>query len=107
MPEARDYLDLVYTQQGRTSRAVEAIDKLVEKYGKEPVKEAMQISVDKKRPDFWFLRTASQRCHLNRGAPPATPIYLPDRDEVRNLTVETRDLNCYDKLSTQHSEKAT
>ena len=107
MPEARDYLDLVYTQQGRTSRAVETIDKLVEKYGKEPVKEAMQIAVDKKRADFWFLRTASQRCHLNRGAPPATPLYLPERDEVRNLTVETRDLNCYDKLSTQHSEKAT
>lgn len=105
LPEARDYLDLVYAEQGRVSRAVEMIERLMAKYGKDSVKEAMQIAVSKARHDFWFLRTATQRTHLNRGAPPVKPLYLPDRDEVRNLTVETRDLNRYDQLSTQYSEK--
>ena len=105
LPESRAYLDQVHVEQGRTSRAVYTIEKLVAEYGKDPVNQAIQKSVELKRYDSWFLRTATQRIHLNSGAPPAVPLYLPDRDEVRNLTVEARDLNRYDQLSTQHSEK--
>jgi len=105
LPESGTYLDQVYAEQGRTSRAVEAIEKLVSKYGKDPVGEAIQKALEVKRCDNWFLRTATQRAHLNRGAPPAKPLYLPDRDEVKNLTVESRDLNRYDQLSTQHFKK--
>lgn len=104
LPESKDYLDQVHAEQGRTSRVVDVIEKLVAKYGKDPVNEAIQKSVELKRYDSWFLRTATQRIHLNRGAPPARPLYLPDRDEVRNLTIEKRDLNRYDQLSTHTSE---
>jgi len=99
LPESRDYLDQVHAEQGRTSRAVETIERLVAKYGKDAVGEAIQKSVELKRYDTWFLRTATQRIHLNHGAPPPKPLYLPDRDDVRNLSIEKRDLNRYDQLS--------
>jgi transposase len=105
LPDSRDYLDQVHIEQGRTSRAVETIEKLVAKYGKDPVNEAIQKSVGLKRYDTWFLRTATQRIYLNSGAPPVKPLYLPDRDDVRNLAIEKRDLNSYDTLSTNHSEQ--
>jgi hypothetical protein len=99
LPESRDYLDQVHAEQGRTSRAVETIERLVAKYGKDAVREAIQKSVELKRYDTWFLRTATKRIHLNHGAPPPKPLYLPDRDDVRNLSIEKRDLNRYDQLS--------
>lgn len=105
LPESMAYLDQVYVEQGRTSRAVETIEKLIAKFGKEPVGEAIQKSVELKRYDTWFLRTATQRIHLNQGAPPPKPLYLPDRDEVRNLSIAKRDLNRYDQLSTYHPEQ--
>jgi len=105
LPESREYLDQVHAEQGRTSRAVYTIEKLVEKYGKDPVNEAIQKSVELKRYDSWFLRTATQRIHLNCGAPLPKPLHLPDRDEVKNLHIEKRDLNRYDRLSTHHSEQ--
>jgi transposase len=101
IPESAAYLDLAYQHQGRTSRAVEVIDKLLTKYGKGPVAEAMQKAVELGRHDSWFLRTATQTFHRNQGSPKALPLYLPDRAAVRNLRVETRDLTRYDQLSTE------
>ena len=105
LPDSKDYFDQVYAVQGRASRAVFAIEKLVEKYGKDPVNEAMRKSLELKRFDSWFLRTATQRIHLNSGAPPVTPLHLPDRDDVKNLSIEKRDLNLYDQLATFQSKQ--
>jgi hypothetical protein len=103
IPESAAYLDLAYQHQGRTSRAVELTLKLLEKYGKGPVVEALQKAVELGRHDSWFLRTATQTFHRNQGSPKALPLYLPDRDAVRNLHVETRDLTRYDQLSTDQA----
>lgn len=104
LPDSRAYLDQIHLEQGRTSKAVITIERLVTKYGKDVVNEAIQKSVEVGRYDGWFLRTATQRIHLNQGAPQANPLHLPDRDDVRNLIVERRDLTRYDQLSTQPTD---
>ncbi len=43
------------------SRAVELIDKLLMKYGRDPVEEAIKRALELGRHDSWFLRTATQR----------------------------------------------
>ena len=107
IPESSGYLDLAYQHQGRTSRAVELIDKLLMKYGRDPVEEAIKRALELGRHDSWFLRTATQTFHRNLGSPQALPLYLPDRESVRNLRVETRDLTRYDQLSTSSTDKET
>lgn len=102
-PEASAYLDLVYRHQGRMTRIVELMDKLITRHGKDSLQGAMQKALALGRHDSWFLRTATQTIHRNQGSPKALPLHLPDRDSIRNLTVETRDLARYDQLSNEQT----
>ena len=105
LPESRAYLDLVYEQQGRMSRVVELTEKLIEQFGKDAVLEAMKKSLDLGRHDSWFLKAATKTIHRKMGAPPALPLYLPEREDVKNVIVETRDLTRYDQLSSHQPEE--
>lgn len=105
IPESQIYLDLVYKHQGRMSRVIELVEKLVVQYGKEAVQEATKKSVNLGRHDSWFLKTVTKNIHLRQGTPPALPLYLPEREDVRNLNVKARDLTRYDQLSTKFTEE--
>ncbi len=105
LPESHAYLELVYAEQGRMSRVVEYTEKLIAQFGKDAVLEAMKKSVDLGRHDSWFLKTATRSTYLKMGAPPALPLYLPEREDVRNVCVEPRDLTRYDQLSAEHIEE--
>jgi transposase len=99
IPETAALYDLLVEQGDPLGAATAKIFGLVESYGAESVREAVKQAVERKLAKISYVAQICQRAQLSRKEPPRVAIELPDRPNVRDLTVTPHALEDYDKLA--------
>jgi transposase len=99
IPETGALYDLMVEQGEPLGSSTAKIFELVESYGIETVRAGVKQAIERKLAKLSYVAQICRQTALFRKEPPRIAIDLPDRPNVRDLTVTPHALEDYDKLA--------
>jgi len=107
IPETAQLFEMMIAQGVPLAANTRKLIDLIERYGVTAVREQVREAVRREipRPAFIAMRLAER--DKEKRSPPPVPLVLPDRQDVRNMTVVHHDLASYDELMESGASDST
>lgn len=96
VPECESLLAEMARRQRRLASAVDWLNRLLDQYGRDELKAAVDEAMTSGEPSVAAVHLVLDRRRRARNQAPPVPVALPDRPDVRNLSVIPHDLAEYD-----------
>ena len=101
IPEAEKLFEMMIEQGVPLGKSTKHLIELVEEHGTQSVREAVKQAIKKGYARTTFIAATCQALAQHRKTAPEVPLILPDRDELKQITVTHHALEGYDGLVTE------
>jgi hypothetical protein len=99
LPRAETFFERLLEREVPLAQATAQLARLLDDYGASATDEALAASLERETPSLSSVALWLEQQRRRQHARPPVPITLPDRSEVRDLSVTPHDLETYDALS--------
>ena len=98
VPIAHDLLAALALRDDNIGTAVLQLMRLLDRYGAKELAAAIAVAMEADAPSTQAVRHVLELRQRQEGRKPTLPIQLPDRPEIRDITVQMGDLADFDRL---------
>ena len=107
IPDAEKLFELMISQGVPLGASTGKLISLLDEYGITATREAVKEAVTRETPRVAFIAMRLAERDRGRRGPPSVPLVLPDRPDVRNISVTHHDLADYDQLFNSAEDEPT
>lgn len=98
LPRAETFFERLLEHEVPLAQATRQLSRLLDDYGASATEEALAVALERETPSLASVALWLEQQRRRQHARPPLPITLPDRSEVRDLSVPPHDLETYDAL---------
>jgi hypothetical protein len=106
LSRAEVFFERLLEREVPLSQATAQLTRLLEDYGASATNDALAIALERETPSLSSVALWLEQQRRRQHARPLVPISLPDRPDVRHLSVTPHDLETYDALSNPQDDNA-
>jgi transposase len=104
LPRAEAFFERLLEHEVPLSQATTQLTRLLDDYGVSATDEALAVAQGRETPSLASVALWLEQQRRRQHARPPVPVTLPDRAEVRDLSVPPHDLETYDALSENQAD---